>query len=92
MSDRPYRSDRHQLLANTHPKEPNAWQQPSARTFAACQSGPCAKGKKICPSPVACLKAERAAVAGDLTWLFVLLIAIVVVLGIGSFLAWKFHP
>lgn len=30
------------------------WTMPSPRRYAACESGPCAQGRKVCPSPDAC--------------------------------------
>lgn len=31
-----------------------------AHRFSACVSGPCDQGRKLCPSPEACLRADRA--------------------------------
>ena len=36
-----------------------------AHRFSACVSGPCEQGRKLCPSPEACLRADRAELGED---------------------------
>lgn len=48
------RSERHARL--DHYSAPDT--QPGVRIFAACLSGPCMQGRRLCPSPIACQQAE----------------------------------
>lgn len=50
---RPYKSERHVALDEAFSPDT----QPMH--YAACESGPCERGQKVCPSPQACGVAER---------------------------------
>jgi hypothetical protein len=56
------RSERHTALDLVAPpdREPS-WADKSVRLYPHCDTGPCAKGTKLCPSPEACQRAEEPA-------------------------------
>lgn len=55
------RSERHARLDVLAPPDSSSDVKIGVRLYPACESGPCARGTKLCPSPEACQRAEEPA-------------------------------